>query len=510
MGENRKIAKNSLILYGRLLVSTLIGLYTSRIVLQELGVADFGIYAVVGSIITLLNFISTSMLATTLRFIALELGKEDKGDANNAFNTSLIIHISLAVIALFIGEIVGSFYIINYLNIENSKIDDALYVLHFSIIAACSSIVSIPFQGLITAKEDFFASAWINIIQSVLRFVVAILLIYLTENKLRVYAVGTTIALAFSSFQFYYFCKTKYPQVIKWKLSKKYSHYRKILNYNFWILLGTLAFVGRSQGTALLLNSFFGTALNASYGIANQLNGFIMNFAKNLNGAAVPQITKSYSKGDHSRSMAIVYSISKYSFFLMLIPTIPIIISIDEILNIWLNEVPPFTKEFVIIMLLNGLLGSLSSGFDAAIQATGRIRNYQVTVSLLLLLSLSISYLLFWFDSEPYSINIVFLAASFLAIFVGIRFMSNLTEFSVSEYLKKTVLKAFSVVLTITPIFFLRSFFSNSLPSVILFSILTVCSILCSIYYIGLEKDERKVALNFFQAFLSKLNLGNR
>lgn len=498
MNDNKRIAWNSIILYGKLLISVFLGLWTSRIVLNELGASDFGLYAVVGGIISLLNVLSTSMVATTYRFIAVEIGRGKDGNTNTVFNTLLIVHLLLALFLLIIGEIAGIYYIKNYLNIEQGKIPDALFVLHYSMIATCFTVISIPYQGLITAKEDFLTSAIINIVQAVLKLGVAFSLIYYTNNKLRLYAITTTIVILFTSLQFYFNCRKRYFDIIKWHINRNIREYRKVLNYNFWILIGALAHVGRSQGSALILNLFFGTVINAAYGVANQLNNFISHFVKSLNGAAVPQITKSYSGGDRGRSMSLVYSITKYSFFLMLLPVIPILLSIDEILSLWLKEVPVYTKEFVVIMMINGLLGSICSGFDAAIQATGNIRNYQVTISIILLSSLLISYLLFTtLGVEPYFINIIFLLASFISILIGIRFMSKLTSFSLKQYLIKTISRVVGVTVFISPLYFLRLLFSDSLLGVIIFSILTLVITLLIIYFVGLELSERIIVRRY-------------
>jgi len=315
---------------------------------------------------------------------------------------------------------------------------------------------------------------------------------------LRLYAITTTIVILFTSLQFYFNCRKRYFDIIKWHINRNIREYRKVLNYNFWILIGALAHVGRSQGSALILNLFFGTVINAAYGVANQLNNFISHFVKSLNGAAVPQITKSYSGGDRGRSMSLVYSITKYSFFLMLLPVIPILLSIDEILSLWLKEVPVYTKEFVVIMMINGLLGSICSGFDAAIQATGNIRNYQVTISIILLSSLLISYLLFTtLGVEPYFINIIFLLASFISILIGIRFMSKLTSFSLKQYLIKTISRVVGVTVFISPLYFLRLLFSDSLLGVIIFSILTLVITLLIIYFVGLELSERIIVRRY-------------
>lgn len=497
MSGNKRIVKNSIILYVRLIISSFLGLFTARIVLQELGASDFGLYAVVGGIVALLNFFSTSMIATTFRFIAVEIGKGDKGNANKIFNTSLTIHLFLAFIILIFAEIAGSFYVTNYLNVDKSKITDALFVLHFSILATFFTVISIPFQALITATEDFFTSALINLIQAVLRLGAALALMFFVTDKLATYAILTAIVIFFSTVQFYIHCYRKYFTIIKWNFNKNFSDYHSLISYNLWILVGTIAHIGRSQGSVLILNAFFGTIVNAAYGVANQLNGFIMYFTKNLNQATVPQITKSYSAGQQGRSMSLVYSITKYSFFLMLLPTVPLIFSMDEILKLWLKDVPVWTNEFVIVMLVNGLLGCLSSGFDAAIQATGKIKNYQLSYSVILLSSLTVAYFLFSLGFKPYFINITFLISSFIMIIIGIRYMIKLTDFSLKYYATKTLFRVLLVVSLLIPLYFLRMIITESFMGLIVFSIFSVVFTLTIIFLVGLEISEKIVLKNY-------------
>ncbi len=506
MSDNKRIAKNSVILYVRLIVYSFIGIWTSRIVLHELGASDFGLYAIVGGIIALLNFISTSMLATTYRFIAIEIGKKENSDPNRIFNTSLIVHISLAILFLILAETGGVFYVNHYLNIAHDKIPDAIFVLHCTIIATCISVISVPYQGLIVAKENFFVSALLNVFQAILTFGVAFSLTIFSGNKLHLYAFGLAGVIVFVSFLFYGYCRFTSHEIIKFRVNRNWADYKAIINYNFWILIGTVAFVARVQGSAVILNLYFGTLLNAAYGIANQLNNFVMYFSKNLNQAAVPQITKNYSGGDTQRSMMLVYSITKYAFFLMLLPTIPIILSIDQILAIWLKEVPRYTREFVVIMLINGLLNTVGSGFDAAIQATGKIRNYQMTISAILLLSLGVTAFLFYIGLPPFTLNIVFLTASVTTTVIAIFYMIKLTTFSFKQYSKLTLTKCLKVSICIVPLYAVRFLFPNSLIGVGVFSLLAVGVILLSIYFLGLEVSEKSLVDSYLKKYFRHIS----
>ena len=326
MSQNKTLAKNSLLLYFRLIVVTIVGLITTRIVVRNLGVSDYGLYNVVGSIVVMMNFLNTVMVSTTYRYIAYELGKGKEGNVNKIFNISFSIHLALILIVILLAETLGIWYIRNYLNINPNKLHDAIFVFRFSILATVINIFSIPFQGLVTALEKFSVKAIIEILRSVVKLIFVILLAYYLGNKLRFYSVLMAIATVIPSFLFIIYCTKKYPLFTKIKVQRDVPKYKEMLGYSGWIMIGAAASVGKNTGTPIIVNYFFGTILNAAYSIANQINNFLILFTQGLTEAAIPQITKNFSGGNNKRVLNLAAYISKYSFLLLLLPALPILL----------------------------------------------------------------------------------------------------------------------------------------------------------------------------------------
>lgn len=493
MSENKTLAKNSLILYVRLIITTIIGLYASRIVLLELGADNFGLYAIVGGLVAMLNMLNTTMIATSNRYIAIEIGKKSGNELNKIFNTLLVVHILFGLVLLIFVEVAGVWYVRNYLNVDASKIPDALFVLQLSTISSIIGTVIIPFQGLITAYEKFSVRAIIEIINSVLNLGIVLLLAFHTSNKLKIYAFFVlSIQIVIASIYFIY-CKIKYKSAVKWKFNKQKSDYLGISKFFGWQLVYVAGSVGSNQGGAMIMNLFFGTVINAAFGIASRVNEFIFSFVKNLNQAAIPQIMKNYGGDNQERSLTLVYKLSKYTYFIMLIPAVPILLSIDSILILWLKVIPPFTTVFVFLRIIHGLISCLESGFDATIDATGKIRKTKTFYSILFLSALPVIYLLYMLKFPPYIITIIFIAVEIIFLLVQTSILSKLTKFTFSKYFSGTLLPVFFVTLLIIPLFFLRKIFDQSFISLIVVSFVSVLTTLLIIYFVGLDKQEREI-----------------
>lgn len=495
MSENLTIARNSLILYLRLVITTIIGLYASRIILLELGADNFGLYAIVGGVVALVNVMNTTMIATSNRFIAIEIGKNQRSELNKIFNTLILTHAFFGLLLLLFVETVGVWYVRNYLNVETSKISNALFVLQLSTISAIIGTVTIPYQGLFTAYEKFGVKATIEIINSLLNLGIVFLLMFHTGDKLKVYAVYILAIQIIISSIYIILSKLKHADIVKWKLNKKKSDYIYISRFFGWQLVYTIGNVGTNQGGAIIINFFFGTILNAAFSIAEKVNEFVFSFVKNLNQAALPQITKSYSGGNHERSLELIYKLSKYTYLIMLIPAVPILLSINTILVLWLKEVPIYTATFVIFRIIHGLVSCLESGFDATIDATGRIRKTKTIFSILFLSTLPLIYFLFKLGLPPYTITIVFIAAEIIFLLFQIRILSSLTEFSFLKYHSITLTPVLFVTLLIIPQFFLRRFFDEGLISFFVVSLFSVLITIVTIYFVGLDKHERNIVI---------------
>lgn len=491
--DNILILKNSGILFLRLLFTSVIGLFASRFVIRSLGASDFGLYSVVGSVVVIMAFLNTVMTATTYRYIAFEMGKGNKEGVNIVFNISLVIHLCLALLVLVLTETIGVYYVNNYLNVDAGKLKDALFVLRFSTYATVFSILSIPYQGLVTAQEKFAVQAAIEILRSLLAFFVALAIAYYVGNRIRLYALLIAIISIVPALLFFTYCKSKYSEIVKWNFQREKGKYKEMTSFSGWIMIGAAASVGQTTGSALIINSFFGTVLNASFGIANQVNSIVLMFARNLAQAAIPQITKSYSSGNTDRTISLAAYISKYTYFLMLLPALPILLETDFLLTVWLGDVPPYTAIFCQLVIINALIGGLGAGLPAVIQATGKIKYFQIILSTTSLLSLPIAYILFKKGYPPSSILVAFITTALINVVVWQILLKKIIDFNVNFFLKTAYVKLFFVSVLIAPLFFIRDVFSAGLFRFITFSLFAMAFLLSAIYFAGLEKKEKEM-----------------
>jgi O-antigen/teichoic acid export membrane protein len=497
VSKNKIIAKNSLILYTSLIVTSVLGLITTRYVLLYLGVSDFGLYSVVGGIVVVMGFINSALIATTYRFIAFEMGRNEGRDVNKIFNISLIIHVVMAVFLLLLAETVGVWYVRNHLTLEVGKLDDALVVFRLSVLATAINIISIPHQGFLTAIEKFSIRSAIDIQRSVFHLVLVMLLGVYGGNKLVGYAIITTILALVASGLLIIYCKTKHAHFVSFNFQKDKYKYREMLSFSAWTLIGGAASVGKDTGSQLIINSFFGTVLNASFGIANRLNSFVNMFALNLAQVAVPQITKSHSSGDSDRSRQLVTYIGKYTFFMVYLPTLPLLLETEFLLELWLDEVPTYTVEFCRLMLITNLISAPTAGFPAAIQASGRIKWFQLFMSIIMLLALPVSYILFKIGMQPSSILIVYTSTTLINLVVGIILMKRILNFDVAYLMKNAFLKIFIILCATLPLFLLVESIESSMQRFVLLSSFSLIWLLASIYFWGINSIERNSLVSF-------------
>ena len=456
LSNNKRIALNTGIIYVKLLLSIIVGLYTSRLILLALGAEDYGLYTVVGGVVSMMNFLGITMMSVTYRYIVVEFGKGELGNPQKVFNTSLVIHIVLAVLLIFVGETFGIYFITNVARIDSSKIADALFVLHLSLASTCFVILSVPYNGLIVAREKFVFTAFVEIGRTVLKFIMVIGLSYYCGNRIRMFSVIMTVFSIILPISMYIYCFVKDRTIIKWKFNRNKSDYNGILGYAVWIMIGALASIGQNQGSNIVINLFFGTVVNAAFGIGFQINNYVMMFVQGLNQAAVPQIMKSQSSNDTARSANLVNGIGRIAFFIMLLPATPLLLNMDFVLKVWLKKVPDYTSIFASLLLIGGLIRCLGAGFDAAIQATGKIKPFQIFYSVAYLIVLPVAYMLFQLGLPPYTIIIcTIMAASSILVFQVI-YLSKVTNFEISQYLNNTVKKCVLVFVCLTPLLHLK------------------------------------------------------
>ncbi len=505
MNENNKlILKNTLIIYVRMIIVTIVGLYSSRIVLQALGVSDYGLYNVVGGLIAMLNFISAAMATTTRRFVNIEMGKPN-GNLNKIFNISLILHVLFALLILIIAETIGLWYINNYLNVEAGKEADAFFVFEISTIVACLGVVNVPYQSLIEANERFLQSALIDITTTFIKLGLFLYLIYYEGNSLRFYSISICVVTLISFILYHYYCHKSWPDVIKRRFYRDRDKYKEILGFNNYTALGAVATIGKNQGSTLLINSFFGTAVNGAFAIAFQVERYIYMFVNKLTLATNPQIAKNFSGGTIDRVNSLVEKNSRYSILIMTIFFYTVTPEMSFILKVWLKNAPKEATFLCTLTMIDALVKSFTEGTNGYIHASGKIKWFQLLSSSTMLLNLPVGYFFFKIGLQPYWIIISFIVTSIFYRLLSLWLMKVLLDFNMIKF----VLAAYARPLIVITLLGIISFVLKNWINLSCFSgVIGICvmAILSTIFVfiIGLNKIEQKKILNHIKPYIVK------
>lgn len=504
--SNKLIAKNSFFLYIRLIATTIIGLLYSRFTLGALGAENYGLYSVVGGIVYAMAFINNVMITTTYRYIAVEIGKKD-GNVNKTFNISLLIHGAISALVLLLAFTVGIFYLFNYLNVPAGRLNDAVVVFSLSTFSIVFTIIGTPFQGLLVAKEKFSVTVPIEVSSKGFALLMVIILGFVPGNRLVLFSIFVTMAQLINPIMYMLYSFKKYYEEIKPRFYFDRKRYLEMLRFSGWMGIGATANMVEQQGSALIINRFFGTILNASFGIANQVKSLVMMFASSLGQAVVPQIAKSYSAGDHKRSLQLVAFASKYSFMLMLIPLVPIMLEINFMLNLWLPEVPEYTTNFVRIMLIQSLIGSISSGIPSLIQASGKVAYFTIVTSVTLVLTLPIAYVLFTAGYPPYCISYIFATIALLTLISTITLLRLILHYNIMFFLKEVILKDILILFVVAPAITIPLTMNEGWHRMFVSAFTGETLLIIAIYFIGMDAKEKYMLRNLIHTGYSRLRL---
>ena len=472
-----------------------VSLYTSRVILAALGVEDFGLYNIVGGIVVLFSFINNAMVTSTQRFLNYELGRNNPEEAQKVFSASLSIHFITAAVFLILSESVGLWFLNNYIKIPQGREVAANWVYQFSVLASIFNIIRAPYNAAIIAHERMSFYAYVSIIETILKLLI-VYLVYLFSDRLISYSAMIAGVAAIILFVYYIFCRRKFS-VCKYKFEFDKSRYFSIASFSWWSLFGSLANTGVSQGINIILNVFFGVAVNAAMGIANQVNSAIYSFVSNFQTAFNPQIVKSYAASDLKYFINLILNTSRYSFFLLFVLALPVYITCPDLLKLWLGNVPEYSVSFTRLMLLFLLIDSVQGPLWVSAQATGKIKNYQLLMSSLILLNLPITYVLFKFFSNPEIALVVRVGINFITAIARVLYLNHLYGFPISAYLKDVVLICFIIMLISFPIpYFVHQNMAVSLTNTLLSIILSfVCALIATII-IGLRPKERTLIID--------------
>ncbi len=501
--NNKRIAKNTALLYLRLLFSMAISLYTSRVILSALGVEDFGIYNVVGGIVVMFGFLNNAMSASTQRFLTYEIGKGDYIQLNRIFSMSITIHALIAVIVLILSETGGLWLLNTQLNIPAARMEAANWVYQSSIFSFVITILYVPYNAIIIAHERMNVFAYISILEVVLKLFITILVLWLGFEKLKFYAVLVLIVTLIIGSIYTLYCNLKFDEC-RFHFSWDKKLFQNMSSFASWNLFGVFAGITYNQGVNLLLNVFFGPVVNAARGIAYQVMGAINGFVTNFQVAVNPPLTKSYAIGDHQYMNSLIFRASKYSYYLLFVLSLPVMLETDFILKLWLKIVPEYTVIFTQLVLIDVLISSLSGSLQSMAQASGNVKRYQLVVSGILLLNLPLSFILLKLGFAPQSTFIVSIIASLVALFARLIVLKIIVAFPVKNFIKTVLIRvvAVSIVGSIIP-YYISTRFTNSALHFFLIVFISVISVICSVWLLGITQSEKIFLKVLFHKFTS-------
>lgn len=499
--NNSRIAKNTLLLYFRMLLLMAVSLYTSRVVLSTLGVNDYGIYNVVGGFVGMFAFLNGAMSGCTQRFITIALGKGDEQNLRKVFSTCVITHGVIALLIFIVAETIGLWFVIEKLVIPADRMIAAMVVYQCSIVTTMIMIMSFPYNADIIAHERMSAFAYISIYEAFANLGIVYLLRICSIDRLVLYAILMLLIKASVIIIYRIYCKRQFKEtVFHWIFDK--SLLKEIVSFTGWNLWGGMAGTLMGQGINVLLNLFFGPAVNAARGLAVQVQSAVQLFATNFQTALNPQMMKTYAAGDLESMHMLLFRSAKFTFMLLLCLMLPLILEIDTVLRLWLKEVPEYTNTFVCLMLCIAMVDAVSNPFMTASAATGKVKIYQSVVGGILLSIVPIAYVALKLGAEPYMVFAVHLFVAVLAFVARLTIVKNLISLSVHMYIITVILPCLFVV-TPSVIFALgvKYIFPQGLVYAFTVILLSFLSVVSFSFLFGLTRNERKFILSKIPTF---------
>lgn len=510
--DNKRIAKNTLMLYIRMFFTMIVSLYTTRVVLKALGEQDYGIYNVVGGIVVMFSFLSRVLASASQRFFAFELGRKNHERLKQVFSITQILYVFVIVIIIIAAESLGLWFLHSKATIPAERMVAANWIFQFSVISFSLHLFTTPYQADIIAREKMDVYAFIGILEAVLHLLLALALQFIPFSKdiLIVYGLMVLFNAMIVNGSYIGYALRKYEEShFKYFWDTKLA--REILSYSGWNLFGAVAGVARSQGINMLINVFFNPAINAARGIAYQINSAINQFANNFYTAVRPQVTKNYAKGDIRATLSLVFSSSKLTYYLLLFVAVPIMVFASPILELWLEKVPDHTLLFTELVIIVALVDSLSNPLITLAQATGKVAVYQFVVGSLLLLNLPISYIFLKLGYPAEVTMVVAIAIAVLSLLARLIILRRLVQFPVRRYTVQVLLKiSVPTVISFGLVYILKIAVFPSIDSAafLLLKLVTAVGLtIGAILLTGLNKSEKDMLKN---AVLNKINRSNK
>lgn len=503
--NNKRIAKNTLLLYFRMLFMMVVSLYTSRVVLNTLGIEDYGIYNVVGGVVAMMSFFNNSMATATQRYLNYEMGKNNQQTLSNIFSSSIICYGIIIALALLIAETFGIWFIEHKLTIPNNRQDAAFWVFQFSILTFIFNMLSVPYNAAIIAHEKMSAFAYISIFEAVGKLAIAYLITISPIDKLVFYSILMCCVSIIIRLIYSYYCQKHFYEC-KFKWIWDINILKKLFGFSGWMLAGTLSQMFSTQGINIIINIFFGPIYNAARAIAMQIYGAVNGFVTNFMTAVRPQMIKSYAQENLDYTYKLIFSSSKAAFYLLFILSIGILFETQYILYLWLENPPQNASLFTQLVLIDLFITTAYSPIAVMSQASGKIRAYQLTIMVCFSLTFILSFIAFRLGFAAYSTFIILIIIDSLGLFARLFVLKKTVNFPIYKYLKKVILPIIMVLIISSSFSYLIHYFlqNNNLILFVIRIILYLIITVIIIYYIGLSKNEKQFILRTIQSKLKK------
>lgn len=502
---DRQIAKNTLYLYVRMILIMCITLYTSRVVIDVLGIEDYGLYNLVGGLVVFFSFLNGSITGSTQRFLCVALGKNDLMETREVFSSSLIAYLILCTVIIILGETAGLWFVSTQLNFPPDKHNLAIHVYQISLLTAIINLLRMPYNAAIIAYERMSFFAWSSIIEVVLKLGILYPLFSISGDKLIVYAWLICIVTLIINIVYVVYVTRRFPEC---RFSPICGKLREILSFTGWSSFSAFANVGARQGMNFIVNIFCGVAVNAAVGIMNQVCNAVYGFIQNFQTAINPPLTKLFAAGDFCAVKKMLFRTSRLSYYLLVMLSMPLMFNINLVLSIWLKEVPPYTGMFCILCLLSLFFNTFGGPIWTIIQATGKIKFYQICISTTTLLSIPLFYLILWLGAPPYLVLAPTVTVNIIVVFIGVHILRPKLNLKTKEYVLNLILPCLATTLLLSGILYaINCFTTGSIPTILEFILRLVIDLVITVLVIallGFKSSERDVALAIIKQTLGK------
>lgn len=511
ISSNKRLAKNTVLLSIRMVIVLAISLYTTRVVLQVLGIVDYGVYNVVCGFVALFAFLNNSMSNGIQRFFNYELGKNGEEGANKVYSTSIYIQLLLAIIVIILVEIGGLWYLHNKMVIPSDRMIAAEIIFHLSVITFVIGIMQAPYTAAIIAHERLDFYAVLSIVDVVLKLGAVILLKTVMVDKLTMYGLLLTIIVFMDFIVYYIYCKSHFKE-IRFKRQLDNDLFKKMIGFSGWNLFGSFSLVMESQGINLVLNYFYGPVVNAARGVANQVNGGVQSFVQNITMPVRPQVIQSYAQGDINRTMSLTYSVSKLSSAVLFLLAIPASLEIDYLLRLWLGaNVPEHTAMFTVLILITSLINNLNAAISGVVHATGIMREYQLWGGGMRMGSVVFAYYLTNLFNTPELGLVAVLICAFIAHTMGLVIVKKIVGLSLRNYLNKVIVPILIVfILCVIIALPVHLFFKEGLTRLLTLCLVCFFSVVLLCYYVVCDNNERILTIQLLKPVLSLFNIRSK